>query len=96
MKDYLSRALRDWQDFDVTQHHLAVALGLVCDQSGDEIFLLPKHVLWSANRVSDFLTDVTKGLVQLGALEEDKEGSKFRWNPGYTMEAMVQRETGAS
>lgn len=75
----LSADLSDWTDFDVASHALGRAIGVFpLDQAYEEA----KPLFDAATDVSNGLADMLLGLVQMGVLEEDKDG-KFRWNPGF-------------
>lgn len=63
-------------DFDVADHELAKALGVMPDVWWDPHL---KWVFWSNNPVSTFLCNTIEGLVQLGALLVD-EDCRYRWN----------------
>jgi hypothetical protein len=77
----LREALADWKDRDVAAFWLATILGIF--ESNVTFAKDAKHVFWSDNRLGSSLEQVLKILTSLGALEEDEERERLRWNPKF-------------
>ena len=77
----LKIALADWVDADVAAYYLASCLGLVGQEDGSmDGFRDAKWVFCSGNPTGNALYAFLDKLVELGFLEFDAKGVKYRWN----------------
>ena len=90
----LRERLKDWQDFDVAAHYLALAMGIFpLDASLND----RKFVYWTSNALGETLDLMLKQLVTVGVLEE-RDNMQFRWSPSfidpvYTSPPYSEKET---
>ena len=73
--------MKDWVDFDVALFSVGHALGVFKDRYEN----IPniKAILWSSNPINDCLSSIITNLVQLGYLERDDSGTRFRINQNF-------------
>ena len=82
MENTLRETLTDWTDWDWAAFYLAVALGLMPNDSAT--YFIAKGVFWSNNPLGNLLYKTLEGLVEQGILETREEpDNQFRWNPSY-------------
>jgi hypothetical protein len=83
----LKEKLSDWVGWEGAEFELAVLLGLV--EAGEESWLKNKGIFWTANPVSDALSQMLQALVKAGVLEYRTEPDhEFRWNKDHSLSAL--------
>jgi hypothetical protein len=80
----LKEKLSDWVGWEGAEFELAVLLGII--DPGEESWLKNKGVFWTANPVSDALSQTLQDLVKAGILEYRTEPDhEFRWNKDHSL-----------
>ena len=81
LKEYLI----DWEDMDVAAYMLAMVMGIIPDDDGNDGgagYRKHKALFWSANPLSEMLYPNLQGMVEAGILEENND-QKVRWCSNY-------------
>ena len=79
----LRELLNDWEDQDISAYYLACCLGLAQYESTFKEFNKIKHVFWTGNPTSNFLSAMLSEMAEKQILEFDDEEGKYRWNQSF-------------
>lgn len=82
--------LRGWDDYDVAAYKLGISLGIFEPDDGSyDQFRDNKGVFWVSNPLGNFLHETLERLEDLGILEHDQQGHKYRWKDGVVRELLA-------
>ena len=81
----LKEFLKDWEDQDICAYYLACCLGLIESDTSFAVFRENKHVFWSGNPTSNFLSEALRKMAEVRMLDFDDEETKYRWNKEFKL-----------
>ena len=81
IKGTLKESLKEWDDWDIAEYKLGIALGLFEEDNGSyDFFRENKFIFWSKHPIGEFLQNTIRQMVELEILEFDYDEQKYRWN----------------
>lgn len=81
METFIAR-IKDWTDYDVAMHLLALQIGIVDEDKGS-FQSEYKWIYWSDNPYGNMLGDMLNKMIEVGVLLYDEEDQKVKYNPDF-------------
>ena len=76
--------LEDWQDVDITQFRLGIAIGVFSPSAAFPTEVKP--ILWTDNPIGNMLYRMLELMVVGGVLQRrDEPDIQYRWNPEFKL-----------